>query len=107
MRQESDKDCNTHLVDCEKQWFQIALKTFFWAGALNAAFCAAGLHALYEVSRIRSDAEKINRQNLKDMEAWREARYEARQWRSEADFAWRKVHEQIRELQRVSEESLE
>ena len=83
----------------ERQWFQIALKTYFWTGAVNAVFCCIAIGALIEVKRLKEDAITIGRQNVKDMAAWEAYRRDARDFSRQADFSWYKVQEAMKALE--------
>jgi len=80
----------------ERQWFQIALKTYFWTGAVNAVFCCIAIGALIEVKRMKEDAITIGRQNVKDMAAWYDCRREAMEARRQAEFALYKLQEALK-----------
>lgn len=58
-----DEDCQKTQDDIRLamhiEWYQTGLKTFFWAGVLNAIFAATGAFALLECKRSVTQAELI------------------------------------------------
>ena len=51
------------------EWYQTGLKTFFWAGAINAIFFAFGVVAMMRCQETVDEADRIRKTSIMQMEA--------------------------------------
>ena len=95
----SSGSCDATACSCtihEREWFQIALKTYFWTGVVNAVFCCLGIGALIEVNRKKDDVIAIGIKNAKEMSDWQTYRRDAMEAARRADFTWYKVQQSLK-----------
>lgn len=74
------------------EWYQTGLKTFFWAGVINAMFFAFGVSAMFRCDAMVEESERLKKINIALIDA-------SVKWQAELDRQIDQANHKIRVLE--------